>query len=130
MPTKEPVVVPASSVPWLSLEDKGTGRMLEEEPTTVSPRLDMGRVLFMLTLSPLIVALVRRDRITGRLSSYGNFFNRYQKTVEGTTGVYPVWAECVHNWWIKPMRLYDEARREQKMKQKAEEWGKKKKSFT
>jgi len=78
----------------------------------------MGRLLFMLTLSPLLVALVRRDRITGRLSSYGSFFNRHQTDVEGTTGVYPVWAECVHNWWIKPMRLYDETCREQKMKQK------------
>ena len=83
----------------------------------------MGRLLFMLTLSPLIVALVRRDRITGKLSSYGSFFNKYQVPVEGTTGVYPVWAECVHNWWIKPMRLYDEVRREQRLEQRAEGYG-------
>ena len=83
----------------------------------------MRRLLFMLTLSPLIVALVRRDRITGRLSSYGNFFNKYKITVEGTTGVYPVWAECVHNWWIKPVRLYDEVRREQRLEQRAEGYG-------
>ena len=124
MITKGPVLVPASSVLWLSPGNgfgmEVTDCMLEKKPTTVSPRFNMGRILFMLTLSPLLVALVRRDRITGRLSSHGNFFNKYQKTVKGTTGVYPVWAECVHNWWIKPMRLYDEARRDQKMKQKTE----------
>ena len=83
----------------------------------------MRRMLFMLTLSPFLVALVRRERITGRLSSHGHFFNRHQKLVEGTTGVYPVWAEIVYHWWLKPLRLYDETCRMQKMKQRAEEYG-------